>query len=279
MQYIRLTNDTLKWFLPLLPPEEERALLAGGDVYAIGAVRDESACGILVFSATDELVNIRYLAVSPSYRRKGIARGMLQYLCKYADTAVTPVTCVFPAHDKQEPVYLLFAGLDTFSVSEEEGYRCRLSMAEVRNSPRLVKLRERGGRPRPFFELPAKEQKGFFQMLFQQDIYYLREIPKESYVKPLCLYTSGANGSITSAVFMSELEKGSPDLELNFAWAAPGRQNDLIGLLAEVSGLLLQEGDLWISAVNPVSASMVDKLLPDREITDRFYRASWDMEL
>ncbi len=279
MQYIRLTNDTLKWFLPLLPPEEERALLAGGDVYAIGAVYEGNACGILVFSVSDELVDIRYLAVSPSYRRKGVARGMLQYLCSCADTAVTPVTCVFPAHDKQEPVYLLFAGLDTFSVSEEEGYRCRLSMAAARSSPRLVKLRGRGGRPRPFFELPATEQKRFFRMLLQQDIYYLREIPKESYVKPLCLYTFGANGGIASAVFVSELEEGSPDLELNFAWAAPGRQNDLISLLAEVSGLLPQEGKLWISAVNPASVSIVDKLLPDREITDRFYRASWDMEL
>jgi len=279
MQYIRLTRDSLKWFLPLLPPEEERALLEERDVYAIGAIREGSACGILVFSASDELADIRYLAVSPSYRRKGIARGMLRYLCSCADTSVTPVSCVFPAHDKQEPVYLLFAGLDTFSVSEEEGYRCRISMAAAGNAPRLAKIRGRGGRPRSFFELPATEQKRFFRMLLQQDIYYLREIPKESYVKPLCLYTSGAAGGIASAVFVSELEEGSPDLELNFAWAAPGRQNDLICLLAELSGLLPQEGDLWISAVNPSSASIVDKLLPDREITDRFYRASWDMEL
>ena len=42
----------------------------------------------------------------------------------------------------------------------------------------------------------------------------------------------------------------------------------------------LPEGPGWlrIAAVTPQSAALVDKLLPQRQITARYYRAAWDIE-
>ena len=76
-------------------------------------------------------------------------------------------------------------------------------------------------------------------------------------------------------MFISQREQ---DLELACAWCAPGGSNDLMGLLAKVCVELPQEGVIWIAAVTPVSAAIVDKLLPDRKIVSRYYRAVWDME-
>ena len=53
-----------------------------------------------------------------------------------------------------------------------------------------------------------------------------------------------------------------------------------MALLAQISSLLPQSGgDLRIAAVTPVSVSLVDKLLPNREVLARYYQAAWDMQL
>jgi len=279
IQYIRLTNNTLHWFLPLLPPEEKLALETFKTLYAIGAVKDGRACGIMVFNVSTYLADIRYLAVARSCQRQGIAKGMILYLCRHAMDSATPVACTFSCADKQSPIYLLFAGMDIFSVSELEGFCCRIPMAGLAQKPALARLRSCKRIPRQFFQLPKAQRNQFFQKLLQQDIYYLREIPEEDYIKPLCLYTADPEGTITAAVFISRTGQNDGDLQLACAWSAFGPPNDLMGLLSYACTQLPEKGDLWIAAVNPASASIVNKVLPDRVITDRFYRAAWDMEL
>lgn len=285
IEYLRITEKTEKWFLPLLPAEEQQVLHAGSGCYAIGAVADKEACGVLVFDASDEIIEIRYLAVSVPFRRQGIATGMIRMLCKSVSEEVIPVRCVFPAADKEDPLYLLFAEMPDFSVSEEEGFICRIPYAEVKEAESLLRLRGRCGTVKTFFELPPMDQKKFFLNLYNQGIYYLREISEKDYVKPLCRYLADKNGKIEAAVFLAE-KKGQDEenaaekeLELSFVWSAPGQESRMLCLLAEVSALLPEKGNLWISAVTKTTAAIVDKLFPKHEVTERFYSGVWDLEI
>ena len=68
-------------------------------------------------------------------------------------------------------------------------------------------------------------------------------------------------------------------MELYFAWCAPGYPGQLMALLAQMVSLLPErEGNLRIAAVTQTAVSLVDKLLPGREVLARYYQAAWDMQ-
>lgn len=278
IEYFRITEDMLHWFLPLLSKSEENTLKNGKDIYAIGAVCDKHACGILVFYL-EEMADIRYLAVAEDYRRRGIATGMVTFLCRHMLDSVTPVTCTFSAEGPLNPLRLLFTEMGNFSVAEEEGFACRVRLASLAGNKILAPLRARKRSDPSFFSLTPLEQKGFLQKIYGQDIFYLREIREEQYNKPLCLCVADG-GEVKAAIFVTQ-EKDTPDLELAFAWCAPGCQKMLVELLAQASGQIPEdaEGYLYIAAVTPASAAIVEKILPEREMLGGYCRAVWDMEL
>ncbi len=276
-EYFRITEDTLHWFLPLLPKNEEDALKRGQDIFAVGAACGRRACGILVFQ-TGEIADIRYLAVAEEYRRKGIATGMVEFLCRHMWESATPVTCTFSAEDMLDPLYCLFDDMGNFSVAREEGFACRIPLAALAENKMLAPLMGKElGHP-SFFSLTPLEQKNFLQKMHEQGNLYLREIKEEQYIKPLCL-CGVDGGDVKAAVFVTQEE--APDLELAFAWCGQGWQKTLIELLAQAGAQIPRnaEGYLSIAAVTPVSAGIVEKLLPERETLGGYYRAVWDMEL
>lgn len=148
-EFIRITDKTLHWFQPLLEePLIRRLANPESGTYAIGAVEDKTACGVLVFRTGDPAAEILTLAVSPQYRRRGIARGMVEYLCRHAWATVTPVVCSFAAPDRQDPVYLFFAHLESFSVAPEEGLVCRVPLSELPRR-KLAAMGEKRGKFAP----------------------------------------------------------------------------------------------------------------------------------
>ena len=274
-EFIRITDKTLHWFQPLLEePLIRRLTNPESGTYAIGAVEDKTACGVLVFRMGDPAAEILTLAVSPEYRRRGIARGMVEYLCRHAWATVTPVVCSFAAPDRQDPVYLFFAHLESFSVAPEEGMVCRVPLSELPRR-KLAAMGGTKGEIRPFYSLPAVIRRQYFYRLRQQHALLWDELDEASCCRPLCLCAMDG-GEIQAVVFMAE---DGPDLELSFAWCAPDHPGQLMALLAQVASLLPErEGDLRIAAVTQTAVSLVDKLLPGREVLARYYQAAWDMQ-
>lgn len=280
IRYIRITEETLQWFSPLLPQKEEENLKNGKGIYAIGAAWGKRACGILVFQIVQGIIDIRYLAVSEEYRRKGIATGMAGYLCQHAWPTATPVTCTFSAAGFEDPLYLFFISMANFSVAKEEGIFCRVPLASLVENPLLVALRGRKLNHPAFFSLSRKEQERCFSQMRQQDSFLLDEVSEKEYCKPLCLCEMEGE-KIKAAVFVVCTEEGGVDLELAYAWCAQGWQKTLIELLAQASERIPKdaEGYLYISAITPASEAIVEKMLPERETLGGYYRAVWDMEL
>jgi GNAT superfamily N-acetyltransferase len=274
MECIRITKETLKWFEPLLePPYPEQ--IARGQVYAVGAVADGTACGVLVFRLTDLLIDIEYIAVSGGYRRRGVGTAMLRFLCDFAGKTVTPVACTFAAPDKTDPVYLFFAENEEFSVSQEEWYICGVDIRSL-NEVSLPQMKTPGS-VMPFFDLPGPDRHSFWNTVHKAGRLYGDELKADECVPPLCLCTRGRDG-VNAAVFTQKT--GDNGLELSFAWCAGGAHPRLAvllgGLLREIPKIQT-EGRLTVTAVTPESAALVEKLLPGREIMAVFYTAAWDM--
>ena len=249
-------------------------------IYAIGAVEESTACGILLFEFIEQMAQIDYLTVADDYRRRGIGTGMVRHLCKIVDEDVIPVICGFAASGVEAPIYQFFADMWNFSLEEEEGYYCRVPLSGVKENELLASMKGKGAAAIPFFSLPEPEQQNFRRKRMEQDVDYLQDVMDEDYVKELCMCCKTDTGTISAAVFLTQgIEED--DLELAYAWGASGGQKDLMGLFANVSSLLpdREGGYLNIAAVNSFSVSLVEKIFPEREIIRKYYQTAWDMEL
>lgn len=279
-KYIYVTDDIANWFLPLLPASEQKALAENPQVYAIGAVEDSTACGIMVVLETELMTQIRYIVVADDYRRQGIGTGLVQYLSRalYEDAPI--LTCPFAASGKDDPIYQMFQYMWNFSILEEEGYYCRVPLASLKENKTLSSMKGKGRRAVPFFSLTEREQRSFRNHLLEQNVPYLQSIDEKDCVKDLCLCCKTDSGSISTAVFVTQ-ENGTDDLELSCVWAAAGSQMDLMGLFYQACSQASdrETGYLNIAAVSETSVSMVEKIFPEREITKKFYEAVWSMDL
>lgn len=278
-EYIRITETTESWFLPLLPPHTRALYQTTLEMFAIGAVEDETACGVLLFYEQDDRVEIQYLIVADDYRRQGIGTGMVRYLCQSYYESETPVICVFTATGREDPLYLMFEEMGNFSVSEEDGYYCSISVSELQKNRKFIAMGAQKEHPVPFFSLPEREQKAFLNFLISENLNYLQDIDSDTYLRPLCLCCKNGSG-IQAAVFVTQ-DAGSADADLSFVWGMPGVPRPLMKCLADVASMLPAAGveTLNIAAVTPSSVSLVEKLLDNKTITRRFYSAVWDIEL
>lgn len=278
--YIRITDETMHWFLPLLPDSEQTALRAQAAVYAVGAVCDETACGVLVFGGTDMLLEVRYLSVAKAYQRRGIGTGMLRFLCRHAYAHDTAVSVIFAAENLSDPVYLFFASLDNFSVAREQGYVCEISYEKLVNS-RAASLTNRTMNYQSYFSLPDAVRYDLQKRLRDNGFYFLQKTDEAQCVAPLCLCAK-SKGKVCAALFVTKgVTSGSLDLSL--AWCDQGYEAAMVGLFSqackEVGSYMSADGVFTVAAVTPATASLVERLLPERTVTQQFYRAAWDMEL
>ncbi|MCL2633079.1 MAG: GNAT family N-acetyltransferase [Oscillospiraceae bacterium] len=277
MECIKITGETIKWFAPILTQEHVEMILRE-ELYAIGAISEGTACGVLVFSLDEPLFMVEYIAVSDEYRRQGVGTTMLQFLCSFADETVSPVVCSFAANGKTDPMYLFFAEQDNFSVSEEEGYVCQVDISELKD----IKLPDSQNTMPivPFFELSKADRNIFWLNLKRDGEQYVQDLASgedEDYVKPLCLCAKNNNG-IQAAIFIEDAQEDG--LYVSFVWCLPDAKKQLIALFSQLLKEVPKvrpEGKLSVAAVTPASVALTEKLLPGKEIIANFYLASWDM--
>lgn len=271
-----ITKDQIQDFLPLLPGDWQT--MNGRGVFAVGAVKNGQACGVLVFRADELTADILHLAVSASYQRQGIASGLIDFLCKSAWETGTAVLCTFAAAGRGDPLCRLFTKRGDFTLTETEDYICRFpcnQLTEVKlNATPLA-----GSRIKTFYTLPENVQYNFFSHLKEDNVEFARGLreEREQMLEPLCLCVV-EKGAVQAAIFCQNQEG---DVLLSFVYARPGGARALMALTSHLRELLVKAADkvayLHIAAVTPESRKLIDTLLPAREITGRFYTACWDM--
>ncbi len=278
IQYGLLTKEQLNDITSLLPEVQQAAAI--GSIYAVGAVKDNRICGVLVFRVDGELlIDIQYIAVSEPYRRQGIATGLLDFLCKHAEESNTAIFCTFAAVDWNEPLCRLFIRRGDFTLTEAEGYICRFPCKEL-SQIELNATPPAGTRIATFYDLPERAQQRFINEIKKDSLAFSVELyaEREQMLRPLCLCVVDAAENVQAAFFCQKREH---DVELSFAYGIPGHVHALAALVGHLRELLLSTGDqvsyLQIAAVTPQSRKLVEKLLPEREILEKFYTACWDM--
>lgn len=277
IEYGRIGRDQAEAFRPLLP--EGRQTLHGKNELAIGAVEDGRACGVLVVRTNEMVADILHLAVSEPYQRRGIADGMLDLLCRTAGEAGVAVLCSFAAAGRDDPLCRLLTHRGDFTLTEEEDYICRFPCDRLAE----VNLRGVPSAPciRPFYSLPEYVQNDLFSYLERDNAEFARGLREERgrMLQPLCLCALSNHG-VQAAVFCQNRD-GS--VLLSFACARTGHVRALMQLLERLRELLVKAADrvpyLYLAAVTPESRKLIEALLPDREITSRFYTAGWDMTM
>ena len=70
---------------------------AGEDIFLLGAVREDTACGVVICRQEKLRVEVLWLYVDPLFRRKGIATGLLKEV--EHRTRGTIVACIYEAED------------------------------------------------------------------------------------------------------------------------------------------------------------------------------------
>ena len=249
-------------------------------LFLIGAVLDQTACGVLAFTL-EETIEIEYLMVSDAFLQRGTANAMLTFLCTYAAPELIPVYCTFAAEDKTDPLYLFFAEREDFTVEELEGARMAVTRRQIEEADQLKVIDCQGIAVVSFFDRPNRIQKAFLMELARQGIYYLEDdtVFQES-VKPLCL-TIGSGEKLKAAVFIGRGEN-EQEWTLSFAWCAPGCSRALIRLFAVLRRELLKEmpadGELIVDGVEPTSCAIIQKLFPNAAHRANYFEAVWDMD-
>lgn len=276
IRYGRLTGGQLAALLP----EGQRADEPG--LYAIGAEEDGQICGLLLFRAMDELVvDITSISVDPAHRRQGIANGMIDFLCRHAWESTTAVLCTFAAADRDAPLCRLFVRRGDFTLTETEDYLCRVSCAAL-EEVRLSSVPPAGTRIASFYQLPDQVQRSFLKRMTQEgDGAFAKGLrdEREQMLDPLCLCVVDETETVQAAVFC---QRHGEDVSLSLAYSFPGQGRAIMALTGHLRERILAAADriprLWIAAVTPQSRKLVETLLPQREITERFYTACWDMD-
>lgn len=275
-QYFLLTASTLDAFLPLMS-SDTAAALHQADTYAIGAACDGQACGVLVFRTGKFLCDILYLAVSPSLRRKGIGHGMVDFLCSNAGQTNMGVMCAFSAPDEQAPLYRFFQERWDFTVAQDDGEVCRISLSQL-DQLKLPRAFRSSSRIEPFFQMPSDLRNSFLSDLSEQNREFFQGMETQStqLLSPLCLCVTDGS-SIRAAVFCHQREG---DVVLSFLCARSGSGVCLMELLSRLRELLSKAADrvpyLWISSVTPETQNLLEAIAPQREVVSRFYLAGWD---
>ena len=63
MQICKVGNKNIRYFLPIIDPLMQQELQRSDQLFAIGAVDDGTACGILIYRMMELSFDIVYLAV------------------------------------------------------------------------------------------------------------------------------------------------------------------------------------------------------------------------
>ncbi len=278
VQYGLLTIEQMNKLARLLP--EVEAAANDRNIYAIGAVYENSICGVLVFHADEEyLIDIRYIAVIEEYRRQGIADGMIDFLCKRAWESTTAVMCTFAAKDWDAPFCRLLIRRGDFTLTESQSYICRFPCKELSQVEWNVTLPP-ATRIGIFYDQPELSQRRFMNMMKKDNPEFAAgvSVERELMFYPFCICVVDSSATVHAAVFCQKRER---DVELTLAYGTQGNARALIALFGRLRELLLRAGDevgdLRIAAVTQQSRKMIDKLLPKCEIIGTFFEACWDM--
>ena len=250
---------------------------------AVGAAFRGRAAGILLFTEDWDLhfCRVHYIAVSPDFRRRGIAREMLVRLARAAYEEVLYTTAAFLAQDMHDPVYRLFSTCGEFTIVEREDAVYSAGKDELKEAMKKLSLIHAG----------KKKPKGLLLSACPKDLLnrIVGELGREEFDIPMLLeradpnlsqLTLDKNGNLKALILTEDLYDENVFL-LSFGWT----RNDpvafmqlLMHVFADLYKAMDDISQLQITAVDENVKEIMNKLFLDKTVVSRLYEAAYNGE-
>ena len=280
MELCRINANNIQYFTPLMDDEIKTLYHSDNALGAIGAVWEETACGLLVYRYDGVSINIVHLAVSDGYRRKKVATSLVDALCRGADDDAIPIVCDFftDGEPEEDERVAFFESMYCFSceTAPEAIYTVsRKAMEQSVLSDYFGKIKTPA---KNIYDLPART----IQQMFRQIRVTEATVGWETdVIKDLCLYR-GKPEDPNSVVFVRRGETPTQPV-LSYAWKNPERASSkaLLFVLAEAFHKLLDRKpkieELQIAAITAGSEQLTRHLFPEIKTAGRGFSAAWDI--
>lgn len=239
-EIIRLDTDTFPYFEQLLPDLDLTE--ESGDFYFLGVLDDTSLpCGVLWYEWLKGAYEIRYIAVHPAFRRRGIGTFLIRSFLRslYGMGMVFPVMISFSKEDAPDYFPEFLDSLGFFSCTKE-GTAYSIRKKDLLNSAFYQKISETKDHTVSFFSLAEKEQQEFLDSQREKDLHFADEIIRDSFLcnEKLCrAYV--ASGEIRSVIFVSRDE--SDNWEVSYLYC---EEADGIALYQVLASVLKKAADM-----------------------------------
>ena len=260
MNHILVTRENYGDFKELLPevlPDVRRT--------TIGAYDDEGhVCGTVSMQLFEDGYDLDWLYVTPSRRRQGIGRGLLQEASELiSHTDAMPVRAVFEASEGA-PVYELFRTFETSGMGFDLSYlydRYYIRPEMIANLSNRVLDKAKPDAGMGFFEFPSYKQRSFlldYAKILSVSSY---DVWKAACVPELCRVIA-AGERVGALILVAKRTDGN--LELSYLYGSNTKK--LISLLkyaATEAGRLFPEAELVFDAATKSSSKLAKRLFPE----------------
>jgi len=278
--FVRIGQENLKWFYPLLSEGEEQLLRLRDDTCAIGAVVETKAAGMILFSLREREILIRRIAVSEDMRKQGVATGLLRYLCKLSNDSGAVVSADFYAEEKYDDIYSLFTDSGFFSILEIPGGIVRLPLKYFDGNKLFEKGRNTAAKSgiKSLESLSEWEKKIVLQNIQESGRGFVTKQELSECMQKASFVAMSEN-SFSGLVLV---QKDASGIELSYVYLSPNGAYCFIPLLSSVLSALLETDpgeSISITVSNEISENLLLKLVPDAAYTSRHYRAFYDMTI
>ena len=280
MKTFALTQENISAFSPLLPDENIIPDLDAG-LIVLGAALENAAgqlqaCGTLILEAADEDTwFLRWLLVSPEYRRQGTGSALMELAMEVAAALDMQLYCVFSGVPGEEhtPLYTLLEK-HGFVIRPREAKSYAVSLEEMAGE----EFFRRESRPGPGVMLlkdaPSSVITAMNRDLEQRGLLYVDPISTQWALGDISLICTDKDAAVACVIF-DRIDENT----LRLAYVhADGKASMRLPMLLLQANKLLQDNfspdtQLVIPCVSESSRKLAEKLLPCAWVTLETYSA------
>lgn len=283
-EYYVLDEKNRKHFKKLMSEYCWNLLLVRKDIFAMGAVCDNNACGYMIVERNEEGYIIQDIFVHPDFRRKGIATGFIHALVKIAEIYVEDIDIHFiQGEDDGFKKFLDSTNLFEYDDGNEtKVYRGDISLLyENEQIMPFCGKESQNGSFRDFYEdCPMSVRKKFISDCMENEwlpVFFISAV-KEPETKYCYVMVSNDGEEVLSYI---KINAADDTLYLESLWCKRGYIKDLMILLATIVEKIKEEGTykyFETCTASEETDALVRHIVPKLKEVSKGMSAYWNYE-
>lgn len=257
-----LNSDHFDDFSDLLPQD----LVENENNRFICAIDDDDvAAGVLAYRLTEGVVELVYINVYDELSEEGVEKALLEKLIYLVDNSEAGyyITSVFPENENYRFLQKALEESNDFMITGSDSLYYLLP-ENRKNFKYYQRFKDLKGKFDQFCDLGKTTRRKFYKYIREKGIEYTFETDEPELEKNLSICTLDSEGEISACVLFKK--KDDEELELSYMMIKPGRERDMVAMLAETLRRLEDKYPtalITIDAVNEKSIKLIDNMFDD----------------